>query len=74
MTTCGFPSTSHLPVTIRKPLSLWLSTFSKKIQQKTPIVKIFQDTSTHRLPKGMGRTEVLLFNLKKIVRYVPYFR
>ena len=74
LTTWGFPSTSHLPVIIRKPLSLWLSTFSIEIQQKPPFVKIFQDTSTHRLSKGMGRTEVLLLNLKKIVRYVPNFR
>ena len=65
LTTWGFPSTSHLPVIIRKPLSLWLSTFSIEIQQKPQFVKIFQDTSTHRLSKGMGRTEVLLLNLKK---------
>ena len=65
------PSACNNPKT---PLSLALHLFNRDSTKKPQIVKIFQDTSTHRLSKGMGRTEVLLLNLKIIVRCVPNFR
>ena len=64
------PSACNDPKT---PLSLALHLFNRYLIKATNC-QIFRDTSTHRLSKGMGRTEVLLLNLKRNIRYVQYLR
>ena len=74
LTTWGFPSTSHLPVIIRKPLSLWLSTFSIEIQQKTTNCQDLSGYFNPPLVQGDGQDWSPPPQPEKIVRYVPNFR